>query len=61
VSEFVVAAAEQAARRTLGEASTVQLSHEDQLRFVELLLDPPAPTAALERARAAHEALIGPL
>jgi len=60
VSEFVVAAAETAARRTLEEASTVRLSVEDQRRFVELLLNPPEPTPALARARAAHEALIGP-
>ena len=61
VSEFVVAAAEKAARRALDEASTVRLSAEDQRRFVELLLNPPKPTPALERARAAHEALIGPV
>jgi hypothetical protein len=39
----------------------IRLSVEDQRRFVELLLSPPEPTAALERARAAHEALIGPV
>lgn len=61
VSEFVVAAAENAARRTLEEASTLRLSVEDQRRFVDLLLNPPEPTEALERARTAHEALIGPI
>jgi uncharacterized protein (DUF1778 family) len=61
VSECVVTAAEEAARRTLEEASTVHLSVEDQGRLMELLLNPPGPTPALERARAAHEALIGPV
>jgi uncharacterized protein (DUF1778 family) len=61
VSEFVVAAAEKAARSALEEASTVHLSIADQRRFVELLLNPPEPTSALERARDAHEALIGPV
>jgi len=59
VSEFVVSAAEKEARRALEEASTIRLSVEDQRRFVELLLSPPEPTPALERARSAHEALIG--
>lgn len=60
VSEFVVTAAETAARRALAEASIVRLSLEDQRSFVELLLNPPEPTPALERALASHEALIGP-
>jgi uncharacterized protein (DUF1778 family) len=61
VSEFVVAAAEKEARRALEETSTIRLSVEDQRRFVEMLLSPPEPTPALERARAAHEVLIGPV
>jgi uncharacterized protein (DUF1778 family) len=61
LSKFVVCAAEKQARRTLEDASTIRLSVEDQRRFVELLLNPPEPTPALERARAAHEWLIGPV
>lgn len=61
VSEFVVAAAERAAREAMEDANTIRLSVEDQRRFVELLLDPPVPAAALLRAREAHEELIGPL
>jgi len=61
VSEFVVAAAEGAARKALEEANTIRLSVEDQRRFVELLLDPPEPSSALLRAKEAHEELIGPL
>jgi uncharacterized protein (DUF1778 family) len=61
VSEFVVTAAEGAARRTLEETHSVHLSVQDQRRFVELLLDPPEPGPALRRTREAHEELIGPI
>jgi len=47
-----------AARRTIEvESHLIRLSVEDQRRFVELLLDPPAPTSALERAKRAHAKL----
>jgi uncharacterized protein (DUF1778 family) len=58
VSDFVVAAAQEAAYRTIEETHLIRLSIEDQRRFVELLLDPPAIAPALERARLAHEQLI---
>ena len=61
VSEFMVAAAEGAARKALEDAYTVHLSVEDQRRFVDLLLNPPEPSPALLRAKEAHENLIGPL
>lgn len=58
VSDFVVAAAEQAARQALEDNQILRLSVEDQVRFAEMLLDPPEPTPELARARAAHEKLI---
>ena len=58
VSEFVVAAAEEAARRTIEESHITRLSLEDQQRFVELLLNPPPPSPALVRAAKAHRRLI---
>jgi uncharacterized protein (DUF1778 family) len=58
VSDFVVAAAQEAAQRTIEETHLIRLSIEDQRRFVELLLDPPAPAPALERAKRAHARLI---
>jgi uncharacterized protein (DUF1778 family) len=58
VSDFVAAAAQEAAHRMIAEAQLIRLSVEDQRRFVELLLDPPAPAPALERARDAHARLI---
>jgi len=58
VSDFVVAAAQEAAHRTLDEATLIRLSAEDQRRFVDLLLTPPPLAPALERAREAHARLI---
>ncbi|WP_338073098.1 DUF1778 domain-containing protein [Halochromatium salexigens] len=61
VSEFMVEAAEGAARKVLDDRYRIKLSVDDQRRFVELLLDPPEPSEALRRAAAAHEDLIGPV
>ncbi|RUM05270.1 DUF1778 domain-containing protein [Rhizobium chutanense] len=58
LSDFVVSAAQDAARRTIEENQLIRLSIEGQARFVDMLLDPPEPTEALKRARAAHDALI---
>jgi uncharacterized protein (DUF1778 family) len=58
VSDFVVAAAQEAARRTIEETQMIRLSLEDQARFVELLLNPPSLTPAMKRARKAHVRLI---
>jgi len=61
MSDFIVAAAEEAARKTIEETHVINLAVEDQQRFVDLLLNPPPPTPALKRARDHHEQLIGPL
>lgn len=58
LSDFVVSAAQDAARRTIEENQLIRLSIEDQARFVDMLLNPPEPTDALKRARTAHDALI---
>ncbi|MEO7717323.1 MAG: DUF1778 domain-containing protein [Capsulimonas sp.] len=58
VSDFVVAAAEALAHKTIEEAHIIRLSVEDQHRFAELLLDPPALSPAMHRAKAAHARLI---
>ncbi len=57
LSDFVVAAAREAANRTIEEAHVIRLSIEDQQRFVDLLLDPPAPAPAMDRAKSAHARL----
>lgn len=58
VSDFVVAAARDAAQRAIEEAQLIRLSVEEQRRFVDLLLNPSPPAAALRRARRAHAKLI---
>lgn len=58
VSDFVVAAAEEAAQRTIEETHLIRLAMEDQRRFVDLLLNPPEPSPALVRAKEAHARLI---
>jgi uncharacterized protein (DUF1778 family) len=58
ISDFVVAAAQEAARRTIEETHITRLSLEDQQRFVDLLLNPPEPSPALKRAAKAHRRLI---
>ena len=58
VSDFVVAAAEEAANRTIEQAHIIRLSLEDQRRFAEAILNPPAPNKALRRAAKAYKALI---
>lgn len=60
VSDFVVAAAQEVAHRTIGEAQVIRLSLEDQQRFVELMLHPPPPAPGLKRAKRAHARLIVP-
>lgn len=58
VSDFVVAAAQEAAKRTLEDIEILRLSREAQERFAAVLLDPPAPTDALARAFERHRTLI---
>lgn len=58
VSDFVVAAAQAAARRAIEETMLIRLSVEGQRRFAELLLDPPPLPPAMERAREAHARLV---
>ncbi len=58
VSDFVVAAAQEAASRAIEDAQIIRLSVEDQRAFADALLNPPPPSAALKRAAAAHRKLI---
>jgi uncharacterized protein (DUF1778 family) len=58
LSDFIVGAAQEAARRTIEQNTIMRLSIEDQQRFVDMLLNPPEPSAALKRARQAHDELI---
>ena len=50
VSDFVVAAAQEAAHRTIEETQIIRLSVEDQEAFAEAILNPPPLASAMERA-----------
>jgi uncharacterized protein (DUF1778 family) len=50
VSDFVVAAAQEAAHRTIEETQIIRLSVEDQRTFAEAILNPSPLTPAMERA-----------
>ncbi len=58
VSDFVVAAARQAAQRTIAETQVIRLALADQRALAEALGTPPKPKPALRRARTAHRRLI---
>lgn len=58
ISDFIIAAAQEAARKTVAEIDILRLSREAQEKFAALILDPPAPGAALSRAFDRHRSLI---
>jgi uncharacterized protein (DUF1778 family) len=58
VSDFVVAAAQEAAARAIEETQIIRLSVEDQRAFAEAILNPPEPTPALRRAFRRHHEMI---
>lgn len=58
ISDFVVAAAQDAAQKTVAEVEVIRLSREAQETFARLLLNPPAPAASLVRALKRRQKLI---
>ncbi len=58
VSDFVVAAAQEAAQRTIEKTEIIRLSVEDQRLLAEALLDPPEPAPALVRAAESYRRLV---
>src|ERR1700728_181208 len=58
VSDFVVAAAQEAALKTIEETQLVRLSLADQIAFAQAIITPPERTAALRRAKVAHRRLL---
>jgi uncharacterized protein (DUF1778 family) len=50
VTDFVVAAADEAACRAIAETEIIRLSVEGQRQIAEAILNPPPPTEALKRA-----------
>ena len=61
VSDFVVAAAQEAAHQAIERTNIILLSMDDQRRFVEAINNPPEPNSALKRAKDAHLRLVGDL
>jgi uncharacterized protein (DUF1778 family) len=61
LTDFVVAAASAAARKTIEDAGMIRLSLEDQQRFAEALINPPPLTPAMKRAIKRHRRLFGPV
>lgn len=58
VSDFVVAAAQEAAERTITQRQMILLSLEDQRIFAETLINAPEPGPALRRAMKAHRRMV---
>ena len=58
ISDFLVGAAQEAARRTIEQTQIIRQSMGEQQRFASLLLDPPVRSPAMERAAKAHKKLI---
>jgi uncharacterized protein (DUF1778 family) len=58
VSDFLVAAALKDAQRTIEDAQIIRLSVEDQLRFADLLLNPPPLAQAMKRALKSRKRLV---
>jgi len=58
LSDFVVAAAQEAAQKTIAEIQLVRLSVADQHAFAEALANPPEPVPALQRAKESHRRLV---
>jgi uncharacterized protein (DUF1778 family) len=58
VSDFVVAAALDAANRVIADTEVIRLSREASAVLAEALINPPAPNKALRRAAARHRRLI---
>lgn len=59
LSDFLVTSAQNAAYKTIEETNIIRLSAEDQVRFVELLLNPPAPSPAVIKAFEHNRELFG--
>jgi uncharacterized protein (DUF1778 family) len=58
LSDFVVAAALDTARRVIAQTETTRLSREASRALAAALIDPPAPNKALRRAAAIHRRLV---
>jgi uncharacterized protein (DUF1778 family) len=58
MSDFVIAAVQEAARHAIEQADVIRLSVADQQAFAQVLMNPPKPNAALKRALARSQKLL---
>lgn len=58
ISDFVVAAAQAEAERTIETTQIIRLSVEDQRAFADAIINPPPPNDALKRAATAYRNLV---
>lgn len=58
MTDFVVAAVQDAALRTIEQTEVIRLSLADQACFAMALLSPPQPSLALQRAFARRSKLL---
>jgi len=58
LSDFVVASAVTAARRTIEETVRMRLAERDRAAFLEALANPPAPSKALRSAARRYDRLV---
>ena len=59
LTDFVVAAADEAACRAIEQTEIIRLSAEASRQFAEAILNPPEPSEALKKARKRYLELIG--
>ena len=59
LTDFVVSAARDAAKKTIEDAEIFRLSMEDQFLVSDALLNPPKPNSALRQAFKKRKQLIG--
>lgn len=60
LTDFVVAAASAAARKTIEDTELLRLSAEDQQLFAEALIEPPPLAPGMKRAIKRQARLFGP-
>ena len=58
MTDFVIAAVQEAAQQAIQQANIVNLSLADQELFAQALLAPPKPNAALKRAFARRKKIL---
>jgi len=59
LTDFVVAAADEAACRAIEQTEIIRLSVEDQRQIAEAIINPPKPTPALLKAVRRYRELFG--